>query len=217
MHEAERYELGETSCFVLNLAQEQHLAHPVLRCFRVSVHHGRSGANSATMRGANYVDPLRGGEFVAGENLSNLIVEDLSGGAGQCVQAIVPQHREIAGKRHSCEFDSIGDFHGREGMDVHAWGCFFHGAQNVAIVKWRQAVRQAALDTDLSGADLGGLDGFLRDLVRLKKINVRVAWSTAKGTELASDEANVGEVDIAIDHVGDDVAAEFGAQQVGCR
>ena len=63
--EAERNEFGETSGLVLNLAQQEHLPHPVLWGFGVTVHYCGSGADAVAVRGANhFLDPLRGGELV---------------------------------------------------------------------------------------------------------------------------------------------------------
>jgi len=76
-------------------------------------------------------------------------------------------------------------------------------------------VRQSTLNADLGGAELPGLDGFLRDLLRFQEICVGLAWATAEGAELASHETNVGEIDVAIHHVGDKISGKFGAQQVG--
>jgi hypothetical protein len=39
--------------------------------------------------------------------------------------------------------------------------------------------------------------------------------TAAKGAETARFDTNVGEVDIAINHIGDDVADCFGAQMIG--
>src|SRR5580700_5305304 len=83
VHEAERDEFGEASGFILNLAQEPHLADPVLRRFSMSIHHRGSGADAVAMRSANDFDPLRGGEFVARENVANFVVENFCGRAGQ--------------------------------------------------------------------------------------------------------------------------------------
>jgi hypothetical protein len=102
-------------------------------------------------------------------------------------------------------------------MDVHAGSDALHGAENVAIVIRRQTVWQAALDADFGSADLRGLQGLLRDIFRFEEVGVGFAWAAAEGTKLASHEANISEVDIAVNDVSDEIAAEFGAQQVRGR
>jgi hypothetical protein len=99
-------------------------------------------------------------------------------------------------------------------VDVHARNGALHGAENVAVVERRQAVRQTALNTDLGGPELPGLHGFLRDLVRVEEIGVRLARAAAEGAELASHEADVGEIDVAVDHVSDEISDKFGAQKI---
>ena len=94
----------------------------------------------------------------------------------------------------------------------------FHRAQNVAIIKLRQAARQAALDADFGRAQFPGFDGFLRDLSSSdEEVSVGLARAAAEGAELASHKADVGEIDVAIYDVGDDVADKLGPQQVRRR
>src|SRR5258707_4787466 len=95
MDEPKRDKFGEASGFILNITQEAHLPHPVLRRFRVSVHHGRSRTNAESMRGADHLDPLRGGELVARKNLANFVVENFRCGAWQRTESIVAKHRKI--------------------------------------------------------------------------------------------------------------------------
>ena len=97
---------------------------------------------------------------------------------------------------------------------MHARHGVLHRAQNVAVVKLGQTVRQAALNADFGGAELPGFAGLLGHLVESEEISVRLARAAAEGAELASHETDVGEIDIAVHHVGDDVAGEFGAQHV---
>ena len=89
------------------------------------------------------------------------------------------------------------------------------GAQNVAVVKLGKIARQSALNADFGGAELPGFDGFARHIVERVEVRVGLARAAAEGAELASHKTDVGEIDVAVHHVGDDVAREFGAQHVG--
>src|SRR2546430_10978195 len=100
-------------------------------------------------------------------------------------------------------------------MDVYARHSALHGSQNVAIVIRSQAVRESALDADFGGAELPGFGRLFRHLIQTEVVGVRFARAAAEGTEFASDEADVGEVDVAVDDVGDQVAGQFRAKQVG--
>src|ERR1700689_1762475 len=82
VNKSEGNELSEASGFPLNVAQQQHLANPVLRRFRMPVHHGRGRAYAAAMSRADDFDPLRGGELVGRKDGANFVVKDFSGGAG---------------------------------------------------------------------------------------------------------------------------------------
>ena len=50
---------------------------------------------------------------------------------------------------------------------------------------------------------------------RLWKYESAFARTAAEGAELASYETDIGEIDISVDDIGDDVADEFGAKQIG--
>jgi len=82
-------------------------------------------------------------------------------------------------------------------------------------VEFGEIVRQASLDADFGGPQLPGFACFLRHLIEREEVGVRLARAAAEGAELASHKKNIGEIDVAIHHVGDEIAGEFGAQQVG--
>ncbi len=200
---------------LLDFAEQQQLIDPVLGSFDVSVHQRGGAANAAAMRGADDLLPLLGGEFVARKHEADVVVENLGGRSRQSVEAIVAQHAQIIFERHAGEFDAVDDLHGRESVNVHAGYGLLYRAQNVAIVERRQAVRQAALNADFGGADFPGFDGLLRDLLEAEEVGVGFARAAAEGAELAADEADIGEIDIAIDDVGDDIAGQLATQGIG--
>ena len=75
-------------------------------------------------------------------------------------------------------------------------------------------MRQTALNADFGGAELPSFHGFLRDLGRLEEVGVRFAGAAAEGAELASHKTDVGEIDVAVHHLGDEISGEFGAQKI---
>src|SRR3954470_19381489 len=81
VYEAQRNELGEAARFRLNVPQQAHLPHPMIRRFRVSVHHRRGAANAALMRSADDVDPLCCRELVRGEDMTDFIIQNLCRGS----------------------------------------------------------------------------------------------------------------------------------------
>src|SRR4029453_17245311 len=77
----------------------------------------------------------------------------------------------------------------------------------------------AALQADLGGAALPRLDGaarhfFQREIVGLAA-QVVVRAALGEGAEAAAEVADVGVVDVAVDDVGNDAAANRLAQGVG--
>src|SRR5580692_7087308 len=99
-------------------------------------------------------------------------------------------------------------------MDVHLRYSLLHRTQNVAIVELGKIPGEPALNTDLSGPKFPGLDGFLSHFVEGEEVRVGFARSAAKGAELASDETDIREIDVAVYDVGDDIAREFGSKHV---
>ena len=90
-----------------------------------------------------------------------------------------------------------------------------YGAQNVAVIKRRQTARQAALDADFGGAQFPRFFTFAPHVFERMKIGVGLARPAAERAKLAADETDVREIDVAVDHVADDVADQIAPQRVG--
>src|SRR6266581_7777208 len=58
MDESQRNELGKSACFLLNLAEEKQMPHPVFRELGMPVHHCGCRGNAETVRRANHLNPL---------------------------------------------------------------------------------------------------------------------------------------------------------------
>src|SRR5450432_4555120 len=98
---------------------------------------------------------------------------------------------------------------------MHTRGDILYCAKNVAIVKRGQAVRQSALDADFGRPKFPRFFSFVSDLVRIEEVCVRLARAAAEGAEFASHKADIGEINVAVHHVSNEVADEFTAQIVG--
>ncbi len=167
------------------------------------------------MRGADDLLPLLGGKFVAGKHEADFVVEDFSGRSRQSVEAVVAQHVQVIFERHAGQFDAVYDLHGRKGVDVHAGNRLLYGAQNVAIVKRRQVVRQSALNANFGRTDFPGFARLLRNLLEAEKVSVGFARAAAESAKFAADEADVGEINIAVYDVGDDISDQLSPQGIG--
>ena len=91
-------------------------------------------------------------------------------------------------------------------MDVHAGDGGLHRPDEVGVERDRQLRVDAALHAHLGGARLRRLDGPRGDLVQREPVRVGVALALGEGAEPAADVADVREVDVAVDDVGDLVA-----------
>src|SRR4029077_7221970 len=107
--------------------------------------------------------------------------------------------------------------HGREGVAVHAGQSPLHSTKNVAVIERRKPVRQAALNTNLGGAQIPRFHRFGGDLIRTQEVGVVFARAATESTKFAAHKANVSEVDITVDDVGDQIAGELGAQLIGSQ
>ena len=91
----------------------------------------------------------------------------------------------------------------------------FDHVEQVAVLERRHVGIDAALHADFGGAAGPGVGHLFDD--RLVRMVVRVGFPALalEAAELASDEADVGEIDVAVDDVGDFIANVGGARQVG--
>src|SRR3954453_249277 len=73
----------------------------------------------------------------------------------------------------------------------------------------------AALHAHLGGAELPGLLGPVRELVHRQRVRVSVGAPLRERAEPAAGVADVGEVDVPVDDVGDVAAVDVGPQRIG--
>ena len=91
----------------------------------------------------------------------------------------------------------------------------FYGPQDVAIVKRREAMRQASLNADLGCAKIPGFFGICAPCSGNEEVGIGLARPAAEGAEFAADETDVREIDVAVHDVGDNIANEIAAERVG--
>jgi hypothetical protein len=75
-------------------------------------------------------------------------------------------------------------------------------------------MRQSALDANLRRPEFPRFLRFSRHIFQREEIRIGLARATAEGAEFASHEADIGEIDVPVHHVTDDVADQFAAQRV---
>src|SRR5438105_5036833 len=87
-------------------------------------------------------------------------------------------------------------------------------AQQLRVVAALQVARQAALDAQLGGAEKRGVPRFGDQCLGGMEIGVLRLGPAREAAKSAADKANIGEVEVAVHHIGDGLADGAAAQLV---
>ena len=217
--ERQRHEFGQPAGALLEIADVEEMRGPGLRPLDVPEHDGGGGAQAYPVRGLDHFEPFAGVELVRTDALAHLVVEDLGRRAGEAAETLRAQPLQKRAQGHAERLRAVRDFERREGVHVHSRHRLLHGAQQGQIGVAGVGRMNAALQADLGGAAVPGLDRAPGDLVQREVVGpaaqIIAQLSFRECAEAASIAADVGVIDVAIDHVADDVAAGPGAQRVG--
>src|ERR1700746_2532985 len=99
-------------------------------------------------------------------------------------------------------------------MNVHLRDSILHGAKNISVIELGEIAGKSALYADLGGAELPRLDCLSGHVIQTVEVSIALAGPSAERAELASHEADVREVHVAVHYVGHDVAGEFRPQHI---
>ena len=110
---------------------------------------------------------------------------------------------------------AVEDLHGAEGVDVDIRHAGLHGVEEVQIEGTGKIGVDTALHADLARAEFPRLLGAVGHLGERERVGLAVLLSLRERAEAAAHVADVREVDVAVDHVGDLVADGLGPQVVG--
>ena len=110
---------------------------------------------------------------------------------------------------------AVEDLHRAERVDVHLGRAPLHRVDEVEVERARQIGVDAALHADLGGALAPRFLGAVGDLGERERVGLVVDLTLGERAEPAAHVADVREVDVAVDDVGDVVADGLGAQTVG--
>ena len=109
----------------------------------------------------------------------------------------------------------VEDLFRGKGVKVDCRRRLFHRPAELDVVAPVHTGRQARLDADLRGPVALRFQGPPDDLLQRQMIALGARHRTAEGTEAASLDADVGEVDVAIHHVGHKVPQRLPSQVIG--
>ena len=102
-------------------------------------------------------------------------------------------------------------------MHVDSGRSRLHGPDDIRVCRPPQRRVDATLQADLRGAESLGLCGALSDLLEGQGEGVGVGPALGEGAEAAADVTDVGEVDVAVDDVGDVLTDDVTPHVVGQR
>jgi len=100
-------------------------------------------------------------------------------------------------------------------MNVKAWASALDFGSNFEVCCAGQIGMNAPLHAHLGGAGLPGLGGPVADLPERERVRIGVGAALRERAEPAAGVADIGEVDVAGDDVGDVVTDDLAAQRIG--
>ncbi len=200
------HELGEATGVLLDAAQQVHVADPVGGLLHVPIHDGGGGPDALRVGGGDHLDPLLDRDATARDEIADVLVQHLGGGAGERAEPRLLELGEVLRDRQPGAGRPIQDLFRREGVQVHLGQRRLDRAAEIDVVAPVELRGQAGLDADLGRAHLPRLDGAADHLVHREEVAFLLAVVAAERTEGAMLDAHVREVDVAVDDVGDHVA-----------
>ena len=171
------------------------------------------------MRRAHHLQPLFGIHLVRADDRANLIVEDLRRGPRQRAEAGFLEPRQEVAQRQAKRRRTLRHLQRREGMYVHIRQHRLDRAADAEIGLAGVVGMNAALQAHLGGAAIPCLLRSPHHFVQRQIVGcaaqflVRLAFG--ERAETAAVVADVGVVDVAVDHVAHDVAADRLTQRIG--
>ena len=191
---------------------------PVLDPFDVAIHNRRGGRNPDQMRIAHHAEPFGHGLLVGADHAAHIVAEDFRRGAWQGAEAIVLEPHQVITGGHAQRLRALPDLEWREGMDVQVRAGRFHRADDAGIGFAGVARVDAALQADFGGAPGHGLAGACRHFAGIDDVGLVAETGLARrlgeGAEGAGVGADVGVVDVAVDDIGDRVAASLAPEAI---
>src|SRR5437763_670725 len=79
-------------------------------------------------------------------------------------------------------------------------------AQNIPVIKFGKIPRKPALNAHLGRTQIPCFLRFPGHIVEIVKVRIRFARAAAECAELASYEADIREIDVPVDDIGDNVS-----------
>src|SRR5712692_11002692 len=99
-------------------------------------------------------------------------------------------------------------------MDMHGGKGMLDRAQEVAIEKSIEITGQPALNANFRCATIPGLAGAAHDFFERERVGVRRGGATSKSAKTAAHKTDIGEINVAVEDVGDRFSDGFAPQMI---
>src|SRR3954447_12121740 len=221
--ERQRHELGDPARPLLERPHDAHVLGELPRLLDVPEHDRRRRAQPGAMARLDDLHPPGDRKLVRRDPLAHAVVEHLGGGARRRVEPGLAQAGGSGGRRE-------GGAGGRGGGgDVANWGRDLHRAVGVDVEVRRRVLDEpqpeqvvlerpirvdARLHADLGRAVVDRLVDATHELAAVVLVGVGRALALTEAAERAADDADVRDVDVAVDDERDGLACELGTEVV---
>src|SRR5215467_12484103 len=219
-----RYQLGvadlvgqgnereEASAPVLLLAQTHEMLDPLCHGLDVAVEHGGVGLDAQGMRDAVDLQPAVGvGLAREAQLLLQALREDLRAAAGHRVKTGLLQPGQRLPRLDLPATPEVVDLRRREGLDLRLRPGGVDGRDHPLEVLERPVGMVPAHDVGLAGAWLDHLEHVLDGVLE----RARLALLAREVAERAGEDAEVGRIDVAVEHEEDLIAVPARLGEVG--
>ena len=213
--EAERDELGDAAGALLQGAHDPHVAGQLARLLDVAEHHGRGRAQAGAVRGLDDLDPALDRQLVRRDPLAHAVVEHLGRGPRRRAEPALEQVLEDLVGPLARALAHVVDLHRRVGVQVQLRRHLLGQPQPLAVLLQGQVRMDPPLHAELGRPELDRFADPLGEVLLGDLIGIGRAPPLAEPAEGAADDADVGEVDVAVDDEGDPVPGQLRPQLVG--
>ena len=213
--ERKRDELGEAARAPLDRPNAADVCHPVGGRVDVPIHDRGGRTDPELVRGRDDLLPGVSRELALRQHPPDVVVQDLGRRPGDRPQPAGPALLEELAERDPQTRGTVHDLHRAERVDVDVGGARLDCLEDPEVEVTRQARVQPSLDAHLGRAVGPGLLGSVGDLVERERVALGVDLALRESTEAAARVTDVGEVDVAVDDVGDLLADPLPPKVVG--
>src|SRR5579864_4747143 len=170
------------------------------------IHDGGSGGNTKLVGRADHRDPVACGDTAWRDDVAYTIVQNLGRRSRQRPEPHVFESHQIIFDAPVREGRAIQNLLGRKRVHVNLRDFSLDSRAKVDVERSMDPRRQAGLNADLGSAEIPSLPNPPENFIEGQKVTLLRSVAAAEGAEAASLHADIREIDVAVDDVGDPLA-----------